>query len=377
MGFPFNTNEKQLKMAGRIAFCLLAVLAIAMALATFAERNHGTDYAMLHYYHAPWFIALWGGLILFGLLGLLAKKRTWKIWLLHLSLVLILAGAGLTHFTGKTGQLHLRIDRPTRLYADSEHKGRVEHLPFDVTLKKFKAQNDDYASIVEIAGKIDSIRLNRPLRKGGVQFTQFSYDPDLQGSRLGVTIDPFGRWTSIAGYTLLFISIALLLPSTSINIIAICLCLHCIFFLLYANCLPPILRYAGGYFLGHVSLIILSYLCFLGTLICSVLYLFFPTKKTSTHSRRFLHYGVYLLAAGIFVGAIWGEAAWGRYWAWDAKETWALITLFTYLAPLHAGSLTFFKNNAAYHIYMLLAFLILLMTFIGVNFLFTGLHSYL
>ncbi len=365
------------KIAGCLAFFLLFILIIVLSAATFAEREHGTAYAMQHYYHASWCIVLWGGLTFFGLLGLFAKKRTWKIWMLHLSLALILAGAGLTHFVGKTGQLHLRTDRPTLLYADGEQQGRVGHLPFEVTLKKFKAQNDDYVSIVEIAGETDSVRLNLPLRKEGIQFTQLSYDPDLQGSRLGITIDPLGRWTSIAGYALLFTSIVLLLPTASINAIVLLLLLHFLCFLLYADFLPPILRYGGGYFVAHVSLIILGYLCFFATLICSILHLFSPTKKSTKCSRYFLRYGVYLLTVGIFIGAIWGNAAWGRFWAWDAKETWALITLFTYLAPLHTESLPFFKKDRTYHLYIGAAFLVLLMTFIGVNFLFTGLHSYL
>jgi ABC-type transport system involved in cytochrome c biogenesis permease subunit len=99
------------------------------------------------------------------------------------------------------------------------------------------------------------------------------------------------------------------------------------------------------------------------------------------------------LAAGIFVGAVWANQSWGRYWGWDPKETWALITLLIYALPLHAVSFPSFNfaekavtaNDAQkparhsgkfFNIYLLLAFLSVLMTYFGVNYLLSGMHSY-
>jgi ABC-type transport system involved in cytochrome c biogenesis permease subunit len=92
---------------------------------------------------------------------------------------------------------------------------------------------------------------------------------------------------------------------------------------------------------------------------------------------QLLYPALFLLAAGIFIGAVWANISWGRYWGWDAKETWALITLLVYALPLHRESLTFFKNAGNFHRYCAIAFLSILMTFFGVSFFIGGIHSYL
>lgn len=91
-------------------------------------------------------------------------------------------------------------------------------------------------------------------------------------------------------------------------------------------------------------------------------------------SRLFLYPGIALLAAGIFVGAIWANVSWGRYWGWDPKEVWALINLLLYAVPLHG--FRFFRSPVRYHFYMLFCFLTVLMTYIGVNYFLGGMHSY-
>lgn len=89
-----------------------------------------------------------------------------------------------------------------------------------------------------------------------------------------------------------------------------------------------------------------------------------------------LYPAVFLLAAGIFVGAVWANQSWGRYWGWDPKETWALITMLIYAFPLHGGSFAIFRKPRALNVYLLLSFLSVLMTYFGVNYLLSGLHSY-
>lgn len=93
-------------------------------------------------------------------------------------------------------------------------------------------------------------------------------------------------------------------------------------------------------------------------------------------SSVMLYPATFLLAAGIFIGAIWANVSWGRYWGWDPKEVWALITLLVYAIALHAGSFKAFARPMFFHIYMVIAFLSVLITYFGVNFLLGGLHSY-
>jgi len=68
--------------------------------------------------------------------------------------------------------------------------------------------------------------------------------------------------------------------------------------------------------------------------------------------------------------------SWGNYWSWDPKESWALITMMVYAVPLHSASISKFREPKFYHIYMVASFLVVLITYFGVNFLLGGLHSY-
>lgn len=98
-------------------------------------------------------------------------------------------------------------------------------------------------------------------------------------------------------------------------------------------------------------------------------------QQLAALSQFLLYPAVALIAIGIFIGAIWANVSWGRYWSWDSKETWALITMLIYSAPLHAD-IKWLRKAQHIHIYMLLAFLSVLMTYFGVNYFLSGMHSY-
>ena len=93
-------------------------------------------------------------------------------------------------------------------------------------------------------------------------------------------------------------------------------------------------------------------------------------------SRVMLYPAAFLLAAGIFLGAVWANISWGAYWSWDPKETWALITLMVYAVAFHHRSFGFLNRDFFFHLYIIIAFLALLMTYFGVNFFMGGMHSY-
>ncbi len=98
-------------------------------------------------------------------------------------------------------------------------------------------------------------------------------------------------------------------------------------------------------------------------------------EQLAALSQFLLYPAVTLLAIGIFIGAIWANVSWGKYWGWDSKEVWALITLLIYAAPLHSD-IKWMKKPLHVHTYMLLAFLSVLMTYFGVNYFLAGMHSY-
>lgn len=93
-------------------------------------------------------------------------------------------------------------------------------------------------------------------------------------------------------------------------------------------------------------------------------------------STLLLYPAVALLAIGIFIGAVWANISWGNYWSWDPKEVWALITLLVYAAPPHNTIWKSFRNPMVFHIYGILAFLSVIITYFGVNIILGGMHSY-
>lgn len=93
-------------------------------------------------------------------------------------------------------------------------------------------------------------------------------------------------------------------------------------------------------------------------------------------SQIILYPAIFLLAIGIFIGAVWANVSWGRYWGWDPKEVWALITMLVYALALHPRSLPWFHRTMFFHIFCITAFITVLITYFGVNFLLGGMHSY-
>ena len=128
----------------------------------------------------------------------------------------------------------------------------------------------------------------------------------------------------------------------------------------------------------HVSIIMMSYALLSLTFICAVMGLAMPRHASALQalSQLFLYPALTTMGIGIFIGAIWANVSWGSYWSWDSKETWALITFMIYAIAAHAGSLPGLRRPRAYHVFMALAFLSLIMTYFGVNYLLSGMHSY-
>lgn len=128
----------------------------------------------------------------------------------------------------------------------------------------------------------------------------------------------------------------------------------------------------------HVSIIMMSYALISLTFICGLMGLLMPSQagNMQTLSRLFLYPAITTMGLGIFIGAIWANVSWGTYWSWDSKETWALITFMIYAIALHTQSLPALAKPRNYHVFMVLAFLSLVMTYFGVNYFLTGMHSY-
>ena len=130
----------------------------------------------------------------------------------------------------------------------------------------------------------------------------------------------------------------------------------------------------------HVLSMMMSYTLFGLVAFNGIMGVAVPSRDVSLRLRDFslaiLYPAVFLLTFGTFLGAVWANISWGSYWAWDPKETWALVTMLVYSFTLHGEALRPFTRPRFFHWYTILAFLSVLVTYFGVNLLLGGMHSY-
>ena len=99
-------------------------------------------------------------------------------------------------------------------------------------------------------------------------------------------------------------------------------------------------------------------------------------KELSNLSEMGLIIGLMLLTVGNFLGGVWANESWGRYWGWDSKETWAAVTILIYAAVLHLRFIPALKSTFTYNVAAAWSYSTVLMTYFGVNYYLSGLHSY-
>jgi ABC-type transport system involved in cytochrome c biogenesis permease subunit len=387
----------------RIVIVFYIVVVAVLAATTIVEKYLGTEYVSEHIFGAWWFSAMWAVLTAVATFYFIKRKvRRASVVVLHLSFVIILAGALLTHLTAVRGVVPLRKGIATNEYLTRDMY--LHKLPFTICLENFEIKfyegsdmPSDYVSHVTIDGKPFTISMNQIVSQKGVRLYQSDYDMDLQGSILAMNSDPWGIPVTYCGYALLFVSLvwmlidpkgkfrqqlSILRQQRFLLVIFTGFLLSCFILLLYhflgkysaANHPLPVLN--SRLLPLHVSTIMMAYTLLLLTFIVSLVGVAMPKQRQKMyHFSQFLLFpALMLLCYGIFIGAIWANVSWGTYWSWDPKETWALITLMIYAAPAHRT----FSNLSTmkYHIYMALAFFTILMTYLGVNYFLGGMHSY-
>ena len=389
-----------MKHLRHITSVLVIILIAVLAAGTIVEKLHGSEYALAHVYSTWWFVGLWA--LMAGLLIYMAVKcRMWKrmaVCSLHMSILLILLGALLTMLTGQHGRMKLEPNRPNSHFFIQE-KGEItkEALPFSLTLDRFEIETyegsnkpKDYVSYLKLNdGETHQdviISMNHILKHKHYRFYQSDYD-DKGNSILDVARDPWGIGVTYAGYALLFVALAAILfeqrktvKAVTISWVAVLIVLMVVLHIrMHPHTLMPVLR--SPLFSIHISTIVTAYALLLGILVVGIIALIRPKNLTRMErlkniSTAMLYPAVALLAAGIFIGAIWANISWGNYWSWDPKEVWALITLLIYAAPLHEKLWKSFQKPLFFHIYGILAFLSVVITYFGVNLILGGVHAY-
>ena len=153
--------------------------------------------------------------------------------------------------------------------------------------------------------------------------------------------------------------------------------------------LVPVLK--SYWLIIHVAIITSSYGFFALSMIIAVITLLFyiissknlykihhdtTIKELTIVSEMSLTIGLFALTVGNFLGGIWANESWGRYWSWDPKETWAFISIMVYAFVLHMRLVPGLRSRWAFHVAAMFAFCSMVMTYFGVNYYLSGLHSY-
>lgn len=153
--------------------------------------------------------------------------------------------------------------------------------------------------------------------------------------------------------------------------------------------LVPVLK--SYWLIVHVAIIVSSYgffaLSMIIAVICLLFYIISDKKSFEQHnditlkeltivSEMSLTIGLFALTVGNFLGGIWANESWGRYWSWDPKETWAFISIIVYAFVLHMRLVPGLRGRWSFHVAALFAFCSMVMTYFGVNYYLSGLHSY-
>ena len=366
-------------------------------------------------------------------------------WLLHLALATIVVGACVTHFFGEQGEIHLRADKAQSLNIKHSTLN-IQHSSISLFLWDFQIVNDDAGNPVDFISElrmldrgekskeqgltIDEgiVRMNKPLKYHGWRFCQSDYDSDMQGVVLSYNYDPWGIGLTYTGYALLLIAMLAFFfqPRTYfrglfhrlttqwsrskaislLTALAVLIVVLAIIMTRVVTPKPPLQPVLQTPLLGiHVSVIMLAYTLFAVIMINGIIALIHIARckindkmakctnksymvndqmvnRLMTLSQILLYPALFCLTAGIFIGAVWANMSWGRYWGWDPKETWALITMLVYAVQLHwpwiknKSQITNVKSQIVYHVLSVINFLFVLFTYFGVSYLLGGLHSY-
>jgi cytochrome c-type biogenesis protein CcsB len=155
--------------------------------------------------------------------------------------------------------------------------------------------------------------------------------------------------------------------------------------------ITPLVPVLKSYWLTiHVSLEAGSYgFLMLGAVIgmLNLILMVFTTAKNKENTERTIKEltiiseitllgGLFMVSVGTYLGGVWANESWGRYWGWDAKETWALVTILVYAFILHMRFIPGLRSAYAFNFASLFGFATVIMTYFGVNYYLSGLHSY-
>ena len=278
---------------------------------------------------------------------------------------------------------------------------QIMEMPIAIELKEFVMETYDdgspkrFASDIEILTKTGKhietiVEVNKPVEVDGWKIYQYGYDTQMgamsQTSILELVSDPWlplvytGIYMMLAGAVLMMLRAipwrqgaqqARKHPKTALllcAVIAVCFfCVHHFMPILHSDRLVPALQ--SPWFKPHIIAYMLAYTLMASAAVIA-LYLIVKGQEPKSKSQEqiIVYVGISLITIGMLFGALWAKEAWGHYWSWDPKETWAAITWFAYLVYVHYRQIPTHKPKLALWI-LLISFVLLQMCWWGIKFL--------
>ena len=266
----------------------------------------------------------------------------------------------------------------------------VQRLPMSIELKRFVMETYDdgmprrYASELEIrtlSGEhmLTTVEVNKPVEVEGWRIYQYGYDTQMGAasntSVLELVSDPWlplvyvGIFMIMTGTLLLLTytrwNYKRLLPTVILTVLALCIVSYFMPVIRSTN-LVPVLR--SPWFMPHILVYIVCYSLMGVAAVMAVAALVFGKKALYNQLDTLVIVGFVFMTFGIMFGAFWAKEAWGEYWSWDPKETWAAITWFAYLIYIHYRQMP--NHNPRLALWLTIgAFALLQMCWWGINYL--------
>lgn len=300
--------------------------------------------------------------------------------ILYIGIFFILIGGIVTSFFAEEGFVEIKKGQTVEgIYVEDDV---YKKLDFSIYLSDFNVEYypekkiiRGYKTVLAVNGKEGVIQVNKPLSHSGYKIYQYGYDEAMPDQTLLQVVKDPGYPIVCLGYGLLLLGIIVSYPSLfkvgKVHLLAVIflwLIFASLFFIRVRFPMVPALR--SRWLVSHVSSVFIAYANFAFAFVLSIIGLFKKKKEallSLTHNSICL--GFVFLTIGIIIGSVWAKSAWGHWWGWDPKETWALVTWIIY-------GIYFIRRGLPPFLFGIFGFLAVLFNYLGVTYLMKGLHSY-
>ena len=279
----------------------------------------------------------------------------------------------------------------------------VKEMPIAIELKRFIMETYDdgkpkrFASEIQILTKTGknietTVDVNKPYEVDGWKIYQYGYDTQM-GAQSQISIfelvsDPWLPWVYVGIFMMLAGALLLvvytrwrmkrLLPIAALLVVALAIVSY-LMPIVRSNTLVPALQ--SPWFFPHILVYIVCY-SLMGVATLMSVWMLVRGEKSGMkiqHIDNLVYIGLIFMTFGMMFGAFWAKEAWGHYWSWDPKETWAAITWLSYLVYVHYRQLPRYSNRLAL-LMLIISFVLLQMCWWGINYLpsaqGTSVHTY-